>query len=159
DCHLQSSPVARQFGIVAMNPDARARFRDLVALHLEAHKIFPEIEERKLIAHGISDFELEGDQARGQIAALAAQCDCILESQVSRSMLNVLHEISGKGGAISKRRFERALVILKALVKGRIEDAAARAWLKRIVESGELKVRGGGLFRRKRWFRKIKAVA
>lgn len=141
-----------------MSSDARTRFRDLVGLHLEAYKIFPEIEERKLIAQGISDFELDGDQARGQVAALAAQCDCLLESQVSRSMLNVLHEVAGKGGGITKRRFERALVILKALVKGHIDDKAARAWLKRIVEDSDLKVRGGGFLRRKRWFRKIKAV-
>ena len=44
-----------------------------------------------------------------------------------------------------------------ALVKGQITEPAARVWLKRLIEDSDLTVRGRGLFRSKRWFRKIKA--
>jgi hypothetical protein len=141
-----------------MSDDVRARFRDFVALHLEATKILPEDAERRLIGDGISKFELDGEQARGVVAVLAAQSGQLLESEVSRSMLNVLRQLAGRRGMIDKRRFDRGVVILTALAKGHVTEPAARAWQKRLIENSDLRVRGRGLFRSKRWFRKIKAV-
>ncbi len=141
-----------------MSDDIRARFRDFVELHMEPHKILPEDNERSLISEGISKFALDGPQARGVVAVVASQSDQILASDVSRHMLNVLHQLAGKRGAIDKRRFEKGVVILTALVKGQITEPAARAWLKRLIEDSDLRVRGRGLFRSRRWFRKIKAV-
>ena len=142
-----------------MSSNRGARFRDFVALNLQAHKVLPETDERDLIGNGIAAFKLDGAQARGMVAVMAGEGDRILASDVSRSMLNVLHQLGGKRGAIGKRQFDKAVVILKALVKGHITDAHARAWVKRLVEQGEFKIRGRGLFRRRRWFRKIKPVA
>ena len=141
-----------------MSDDVRARFRDFVELHMEAYKILPEDNERSLIGEGISKFELDGPTARGVVAVVANQSGQLLESDVSRHMLNVLHGLAGKRGAIDKRRFEKGVVILTALVKGQITEPAARAWLKRLIEDSDLKVRGRGLFRSKRWFRRIKPV-
>lgn len=141
-----------------MNDDAQKRFRDFVVLNLEPHKILYASEERHLIGEGISQFELDGEQARGIVAVLSDQTDRILESDVSRHMLDVLHQLAGRRAAISKRVFKQAVAILKALTKGQISDAAAQAWLKRLVEDNQLPVRGSGLFRRTRWFRKIRPV-
>ena len=142
-----------------MKDNPRARFRDFVALNIEAHKILPEAEERSLIGDGISKFKLDGGQARGVVAVVAGESDQLLASEISRNMLNVLHQLIGARRAVDKKRFDQGVTILKALVKGHIGDDAARAWLKRLVEQNDLKVRGSGLFRRKRWFRKIKAAA
>jgi|SRR5579871_2349831 len=141
-----------------MSDEARARFRDFALLKMEAYKILPEDDERDLIGSGITSFELDGEQARGVVAMVAGQCDQILESDVSRHMMNVLHAIGGKRHSIGKKQFDQAVAILKGLVKGQITDPQARAWVKRLVEESDLKVRGRGIFRRKRWFRKIKAV-
>jgi hypothetical protein len=140
-----------------MNDDAQKRFRDFVILNLEPQKILSASEERHLIGEGISQFELDGEQARGIVAVLSDQADRILESDVSRHILDVLHQLAGRR-AISKRVFKQAVAILKALTKGQISDAAAKAWLKRLVEENQLPVRGRGLFRRMRWFRKIRPV-
>jgi hypothetical protein len=141
-----------------MSADSRTRFRDFVELNIEAHKILPEAEERSLIGDGISKFELDGGQARGVVAVVANQSDQILASEVSRNMLNVLHQLAGERRAVNKRAFNQGVTILKALVKGHIADDAARAWVKRLVVDSGLKVRGRGLFRRRRWFNKIKMV-
>lgn len=140
-----------------MKDDGQKRFRDFVTLNLEPHKILYESEERRLIGEGICQFDLDGEQARGIVAVLSDQSDQILESDVSRNMLHVLHQLAGRRG-VSKRVFKQAAAILKALTKGQISDPAARAWLKRLVEENQLPVRGRGLFRRTRWFRKIRAV-
>jgi hypothetical protein len=142
-----------------MSDDTRARFRDFVELNMAAHRIFTEAAERSLIGDGISRFDLDGEQARGVVASVVRQSDQMLESEISRNMLNIMHELAGKRGALSKRRFEQAVAILKALVRGQVTDERARSWLKRLVEESDLTVRGSGFFRRKRWFRRIKMVA
>jgi hypothetical protein len=152
DCHFEATDLGH-----IMSDDARGRFRDYVELHMEPYKILPEDNERSLIGDGISKFELDGPQARGVVAVAASQSDQLLESDVSRHMLNVLHQLAGKRGRIDKRRFEKGVIILIALVKGQITEPAARVWLKRLIEDSDLTVRGRGLFRSKRWFRKIKA--
>jgi hypothetical protein len=139
-----------------MSDDVRARFRDYVELHLEARKILPEDSERALIGEGISKFELDGPQARGVVKVVASQADQLLASDVSRHMLNVLHQLAGQRRRISRRQFEKAVVILIAMVKGHIGEAEARVWLKRLIEDSDLTPGRSGLFRSRRWFRKIK---
>lgn len=142
-----------------MSDDVRGRFRDFVELHMEPHKILPEDNERSLIGEGISKFELDGSQARGVVAVVASQSGQLLESDVSRHMLNVLRKLAGKSGKISKRQFDKAVVILIAMVQGQISEPAARAWMKRLIENSELTIRRRhGLFFSRRWFRRIKAV-
>ena len=140
-----------------MSDDPRARFRDYVELHMEPHRILPEENERALVSEGISRFNLDGTQARGVVAMAATRSGQLLASDASRSIGNVLHQLAGRRSAIGKRQFDKAVVILTALVKGRITEPEARVWLKRVVEGSDLRVRGRGLFRSKRWFRKIKA--
>jgi len=141
-----------------MSNDAMARFRDYVELNMEPHKILPEDNERGLISDGISRFELDGPQARGVVAVAASHSGQMLESEVSRHMRNVIHQFAGRRHSISKRKFEKAVKILIAMVDGQITEPAARAWLKRLIENSDVKVRGRGLFRRRRWFRKIKPL-
>jgi hypothetical protein len=140
-----------------MSDDVRARFRDYVELHMEARKILPEDSERALIGEGISKFELDGPQARGVVKVVASQADQLLASDVSRHMLNVLHQLAGKRARISRRQFQKAVVILIAMVKGHINEAEARVWLKRLIEDSDLTPGRGGLFWSRRWFRKIRA--
>lgn len=140
-----------------MSDDLRARFRDYVELHLEARKILPEDRERELVGDGISKFALDGTQARGVVKVVANQSDQLLASDVSRHMLNVLHQLAGKSNAVSKKKFERAVVILIAMVKGHISEAEARLWLKRLIQESDLTPGRGGFFRTRRWFRRIRA--
>lgn len=140
-----------------MSDDGRARFRDFVELHLEARKILPEDRERELIGDGISKFELDGPQARGVVAVVANQSDQLLASDVSRHMLNVLHQLAGKRGVINRKRFNKAVAILIAMVKGHITEAEARLWLKRLIADSDLTPGRSGLFWSRRWFRRIRA--
>jgi hypothetical protein len=141
----------------AMSDDVRGRFRDFVELHMEPHRILPEDSERNLISEGISKFGLDGAQARGVVAVVASQAGQLLETDVARHMLNVLRQLTGKRGAVSRRQFDKAVVILIAMVKGQITEPAARVWLKRIIENSDLTVRRGGLLFSRRWFRRIRA--
>ncbi len=95
-----------------------ARFRDFVELHMEPHRILPEDNERSLISDGISRFELDGPQARGVVAVAASHSGQLLASDVSRHMRNVIHQFAGKRGSISKRKFDKAVMILIAMVDG-----------------------------------------
>ena len=141
-----------------MSDDAIQRFRDFVTLRLDTDKVLYEEEERSLICDGIAKFKLAGDQARGIVAVVADVTCQILEREVSRSMLVLIQVLSGKRGAINKRHFEQGIAMLNGLTKGQLSDAEARAWLKRLVEKTGLKIRGRGLLRRKRWFKKIKTA-
>jgi predicted AlkP superfamily phosphohydrolase/phosphomutase len=125
---------------------------------MEPHKILAEDHERTLVGEGISRFNLDGEHARGVVAVAASRSGQLLASDASRSIRNVLHQLAGRRGAVSKRQFDKAVVILTAMVKGQITEPEARAWVKRVVEHSDLRVRGRGLFRSKRWFRKIKAM-
>jgi hypothetical protein len=142
-----------------MSDDARQRYRDYVAVSLEGYRILFEADERGLIGDGIAKFELDGDQARGIVAVVANQECQILERDVSRNMLNVMTGLAGKKGAVSKAKFAQGVAILLGMTKGQVNEARARAWLKQVIEDSALTVRGSGLLRRTRWFRKIKPVA
>jgi hypothetical protein len=135
------------------------RYRDFVTLRLEADKVLSATDERDLIGDGIAKFKLNAERARGILAAVARLSCQVIEREVARAALNVLRELAGKRGAIDRRRFDQGVVVLKGLAEGQIDDAYARSWLKRIVEQSDLTVRGSGLFRRKRWFRKIRMIA
>ena len=141
-----------------MGTEIERRFRDFVELHMASEKILSEDTERSLIGEGITKFELDGEQARGLFIVTAIKSGQLMETDVSRHMLNVLRQLAGPRGVIDKRRFQKAVVILMALTKGLISEPAARAWVKRLIEGCDLRVRGRGLFRSRRWFRKIKAV-
>lgn len=142
-----------------MGNDVEDRYRDFVALRLEADKVLSAEDERALIGDGIARFQLNAERARGIVAVVAAMTCQVVERDVSRAALGVLRELAGKRGAIDRKRFEQGVKVLKGLADGQIDDAQARAWLKRIIEESDLTVRGSGLFRRKRWFRKIRAAA
>lgn len=142
-----------------MSDDARRRYRDYVALGLEGHKVVSESEERILLRHGIERFELDGDQARGIMAVVANEEHQILERDVSRNMLHIITGLAGRKGGVTKAKFTQGVAILLGMTKGQVSEARARAWLKQVIEDSALTVRGSGLLRRTRWFRKIKPVA
>jgi hypothetical protein len=139
-----------------MSGGDRERFRDFVALHLDSGKILTEERERSLIGEGIAKFKLEGDAARGIVAVTASTGCQVLERDLSRTMLAIMHGLAGKRAAIDKRRFAQGVVILQALTAGAMTEAQARGWLKRLIEKAEFKIRRSGLLRRRRWFRRIK---
>ena len=68
----------------------------------------------------------------------------------------IMRELGGKRAAIDKRRFAQGVAMLKALSNCQLDDAAAAAWLKRLVVQEKFRIRRGGLWRRRRWFRRIK---
>lgn len=142
-----------------MSDDARRRYRDYVALGLEGHEVVSESEERILLRHGIERFELDGDQARGIMAVVANEEHQILERDVSRNMLHIITGLAGRKGGVTKAKFTQGVAILLGMTKGQVSEARARAWLKQVIEDSALTVRGSGLLRRTRWFRKIKPVA
>lgn len=141
-----------------MGNDVEDRYRDFVVLRLEAEKVLTADSERELIGDGITKFQLNSSQARGILAVAASETCQVIERDVARSALNVLRELAGKRGAIDRKRFDQGVKVLKGLADGQISEAYARSWLKRIIEDSDLTVRGSGLFRRKRWFRKIRAM-
>ena len=141
-----------------MSDDAKLRFRDYVDLNLTASKLLSTEQERSLIGDGIEKFKLPGDAARGVVAVAADHVSRIREREVSRSMLAIMREIAGKRRSIDKKRFALGVAILKALTDGELTDLQARAWLKRLILQGDFRIRGSGLLRRTRWFRKIKTV-
>ena len=142
-----------------MSDGDRERFRDFVVLHLAAGKLLTEERERDLVGEGIAKFKLPGDAARGIVAVAASEACRVLERDLARSMLAIMHELGGKRGAIDKRRFAQGVAMLKALTKGEFTDAEASAWLKRLIIEAEFKIRRSGLLRRRRWFRKIRLEA
>lgn len=139
-----------------MSGDDRERFRDFVALHLDPGKILHEERERDLIGDGIAKFKLDGDAARGVVAVAAGAACQVLERDLARTMLAIMHELAGKRAAIDKRRFAQGAAMLKALTNGELSDAEANAWLKRLIVKAQFKIRRSGLLRRRRWFRKIR---
>jgi hypothetical protein len=142
-----------------MSDDAKQRFRDFVALSLTPSRLLYEEQERDLIGEGIAKFKLPGEAARGVLAVVAEGASQIREREVARSMLAVLRGVAGRRNAIDKRRFALGVTILQAITDGEFTEAEARAWLKRLIERNDFRIRGSGLLRRKRWFRRIKPVA
>ena len=141
-----------------MSEETRRRYRDYAGLRLEAHQILLEIEERDLIGDGIAKFDLDGDVARGIVSVIANENCQILGRDVSRNMLNIMTGLAGSKRAVSKAKFEQGVAILIGLTKGHIGEDRAKAWLKQIIQGSELKIRGSGLLRRRRWFNKIKPM-
>ncbi len=141
-----------------MSEEARRRYRDYVVLSLEAQKVTFEAGERELIGDGIAKFELDGDVARGIVSVVATERGQILGREVAKSMLGIMAQLGGRKRAVTKGTFEQGVKILQGLTKGHVNEANARAWLKLIIEGSDLPVRGSGLLRRKRWFRKIKPM-
>jgi len=139
-----------------MSDDAKERFRDFVALHLGPSKLLFEERERDLVGDGIAKFKLPGDAARGVVAVVADGACRILERDLARNMLAIMRALGGRRASVDKRRFALGVSIVQALTEGQMTEAEARGWLKRLVEKGDFRIRGSGLLRRRRWFRKIR---
>ena len=104
--------------------ERRARWGDQVAagyVRLSAmdKPFISRAEERRLLEHGISSFELGHDDAKGVLLAVAQANNISVERDIDRKMVPILERFGGRRKKVSKTRFREAAAIYKAWRAGR----------------------------------------
>jgi hypothetical protein len=130
---------------------ARERFRGLVELAGSERSYISKAEERRLLEQGMSQFELDPDEARGVVLDAAMENDIQLERDIDRRMLQILDRDGGKRRKISRGEFRQAAKLYNTLAGGALTEDEAVALVKQVMAANEFRPKRGGLTFSRRW--------
>jgi hypothetical protein len=134
---------------------ARGRFRDFVELSGIDRPYISRAEERRLLEHGISQFELDAYEARGIVLDVAQERDYRLERDIDRRILKVLERYGGRRRKISRRKFHDAASLYNTLAGSVLTDEEAKVRIKHVMETNRLAPKRGGATYSKGWYKKV----
>ena len=135
--------------------EAIQRFVGYVRLSAMDKPFISRAEERRLLEHGISSFELGHDDAKGVLLAVAQANNISVERDIDRRMIPILERFGGRRKKIAKKKFREAAAIYKGLAGGTLTDVEARFRVKRTMEENGFRPRRAGFFFSRRWYDKI----
>ena len=136
---------------------ALRRFGDLVKLGGLGDRFIDRAQERRLLEEGVTRFDLTLDEARGILRSVAEDHKYIFESEAGRRIGQVMTRQAGKKGLISRRQFRQTVQMLRDFSENTINEVEARRQLKQMMLENGWQPRRAGLFRTRRWFRKVVA--
>jgi hypothetical protein len=137
------------------DPAAAGQFADLVELHVTTKGFLTHDAERTLLETGIRDFGLTLTDARGVLHASADRASVPVEREVERTLNQWLKAVGGKRRRVSREQFNQAAQVFGAQAQSELAPAEIRSRVKTLMEAQGLEPRRAGLFRSKRWYRKI----
>jgi hypothetical protein len=137
------------------NDDSVRRFADLVKLNGIGRRLIDRAEERRLLEDAVTKFNLSLDEARGVLRSVAEDNSYVFESDSGKRIQQVLTRLAGRSGKVSRRQFLRVAQILRDISDNAISEPEAKRQLKRIMIENGMRPRRAGLFRSRRWYRRI----
>lgn len=140
---------------MAKRDDAKRRFNGYVKLAAIDKPFISRAEERRLLEHGISKFELAPDDARGVLLSVAHEHDIRVERDIDSRMATILARYGGRRRKISRKKFAEASAIYNGLAGGMFTEEEACLRVKRVMEENGFRAKRGGLTFSRRWYKRI----
>jgi len=136
----------------------RARFQELVKLHVQGRSYLSREDERRLLEEGVTRYGLSLDEAAGALRAYAEQEETALDRELGRSTGLLLKTLADAKGRVARKDFAKAVAFWRARAGSQIPKLEAEKRVKRLMEEQELTARASGvLVPSRRWYRVIEA--
>ncbi|GAB6057026.1 hypothetical protein [Desulfonatronum parangueonense] len=129
------------------------RFYDFVVEQAVRRKWVGKDNETQWLQMATFDLDLEPFSARALVLGAAAARDAFVETEVERVLDELVKQAAGRSRRLSKKDFTRISMLLQAFSRNALDQDHAEQLVKDAVLRNNLKPRGNGLFRSRRWFR------
>ena len=143
-----------------LRASARVNDREKLADYTKAHSTdrpFLTIEdERDLTRAAVARFDVDFDTARWLTSGILLDNGVALERDLDNRIQHVVRRFAKTRNRVTRREFKDAVAIYRSWARNGISEAQTQSKIKAIIEDKDFKVGRTGIFRSKRWFKKIK---
>jgi len=129
------------------------RFYDFVTEQTNREPWVSKEVEARWLQQATFNLDIEPYLARSLVLGATAARDGIVASEVERLLDDLVLKSAGSRQRINKADFLHLASLLRTLAQGGLDDDNAEQMVKEAVLRNDIKPRGRGLFRSKRWFR------
>ncbi len=140
--------------------DIGKKFAEYIKLQLFDERFLSRDREKKLLAEGVTRFDISLDEARAILMDVAADLDLIFEKDVDKLIREIMQAFAATDGYISCSEFHHGVHIYKQLSAGHVGEGDAMRRLKQMMLDRDWKPRRQGLtilsaIGTRKWFREI----
>lgn len=125
--------------------DVGKKFAEYIKLQLFDERYLAREREKKMLAEGVTRFELPLEDARTVLMDVAAELDLIFEKDVDKLVREIMQVFASSDGYIGATEFNHAVQIYKQLSSGYVGEGEAKRRLKQMMLDNDWKPRRQGL--------------
>lgn len=125
--------------------DVGKKFAEYIKLQLFDERFLSREREKKILAEGVTRFELPLEEARAILMDVASELDLIFEKDVDKLVKEIMQAFSATDGFIGCSEFYHAVHIYKQLSSGHVGEGEAKRRLKQMMLDNDWKPRRQGL--------------
>lgn len=125
--------------------DVGKKFAEYIKLQLFDERFLSREREKKILAEGVTRFELPLEEARSILMDVASELDLIFEKDVDKLVKEIMQAFAATDGYIGCSEFNHAVHIYKQLSSGHVGEGEAKRRLKQIMLDNDWKPRRQGL--------------
>ena len=128
-----------------VDEDVGKKFAEYIKLQLLDEKFLAREREKKILAEGVTRFEIALEEARLILMDVAAELDLIFEKDVDKLVKEMMHAFSATDGYIGSNEFQHAVNFYRQLSSGHVMELDAKRRLKQMMIDHDWKPRRKGL--------------
>lgn len=125
--------------------DVGKKFAEYIKLQLFDERFLAREREKKMLAEGVTRFELPLEDARAILMDVASEIDLIFEKDVDKLVREIMQVFAVGDGYIGCNEFHHAVMIYKQLSSGHVGEGEAKRRLKQMMLDNDWKPRRQGL--------------
>jgi hypothetical protein len=142
--------------------DAGKKFAEYIKLQLFDERYLSREREKKILAEGVTRFDIPLEDARAILLGVAAELDLIFEKDVEKLIREIMQAFAATDGYIGCSEFNHGVQIYKQLSSGYVGEGEAKRRLKQMMIDNDWKPRRQGLtilnaIGTRKWFNDIPA--
>ena len=140
--------------------DEKKRYAEYIKLQLFDERFLSREREKKLLAEGVTRFDIPLDEARSILMTVASEQDFIFERDVDKLVKEIMLAFAATDGQIGLNEFNHAVHIYKQLSSGYVAESEAKRRIKQIMNENDWKPRRQSLvvlarLGSRKWFKEI----
>jgi len=125
--------------------DPGKKYAEYIKLQLFDERFLSREREKKILAEGVTRFELALEDARGNLLDVASEMDLIFEKDVEKLVREIMQVFASNDGYIGRSEFMHAVQIYKQFSSGNVGEGEAKRRIKNIMIENDWKPRRQGL--------------
>lgn len=140
--------------------DEKKRYAEYIKLQLFDERFLSREREKKILAEGVTRFDIPLDDARAILLSVAGEQDFIFEKDIDKLVKEIMLAFAAADGQIGFSEFNHAVHIYKQLSSGHVTESEAKRRVKQIMIENDWKPRRQSLvvlarLGSRKWFKEI----
>ncbi len=124
--------------------DSEKKFAEYIKLHLFDERFLSREKEKKILAEGVTRFEVPLEEARACLMDVATELDLIFEKDVDKLIKEIMQVFASGDGYVGANEFQHGVQIYKQLSSGNVGEGDAKRRLKQMMLDNDWKPRRRG---------------